>query len=1008
MNKRTGSRLVAFVAALGVAVSAFATAYLPIANADSESSGLSSGRGLPEHDSSVITRYTEKEGLPTGEANTILQTSDGYIWIGSYGGLIRYDGEKFRNFSTEDLIPSSSVRSLYEDSQGRLWIGTNDKGVFLFRNDTVSQINNNSDGFLCIRDFVEGADGTIYAASTSGLATISENGELIPCTDEKLVNEPVYTIACDEFGRIWASVNSGRCLVVKDGKVVGEVESEDFTDYVSPNGDESEQLGDIYSVESGMGGMLYLGTYNHTLIEVSFLSEGLDVDKDFGVKYIDTGGIITHNNLNVSNDGSILISGISGLGVYSQLEGSFVEYDGYNNADSLNWAAADYEGNIWLASSSNGVIKLTKGCFHNHNLKAEIDGVTINAITKCSDTYYMATDTGLIICNDEWERVENELTEMLVNVRIRHIVSDGRYVWLATYSDYGAIRYDTKTGEVKSFNSEAGVLGDRTRVIELLGSGYVVVGTQLGISIISGDKVVKNYDSSNGLASIPVLSMMLLNGNLFVGTDGDGIYEITSDGKIIHHYLDEGLEDGVVLRMLPDEKDGCYFVSAGSTLYYFDGERFKELDNFAKGAGSIYDLYLKSGKLWMLQNNGIVAVYRSDLLSGETAEVRTYGVEHGLSGTLNANTHNYVDSFGNLFVSTRSGISVFGFRDVDNVVPVGIINSVSVDNEILEHPQSVTLSKNSQRITIDFSALTYTGTTPFKMAYALEGFDEQELTASGNNLLASYTNLPGGTYVFKVRIYDPMLKSTLSEYTLLIEKEKKLTEYALFWVALLAGIVLAVAVCFALIFRAKTRLYEKRKQEMQHIVDLALKTTARIIDSKDRYTNGHSIRVAYYSREIAKRMKLSEDEQKRIYSIALLHDIGKISVPDKILNKPGKLTNEEFEIIRRHVTVGSEVLEEFSVIEGIQDGAKYHHERYDGTGYCEGRAGENIPLVARIIGVADSYDAMQSDRCYRKGLPKERIIEELNNGAGAQFDPNIVKYMLELIDEEIAPLGITE
>ncbi len=955
---------------------------------------------LPEHDSSVITVYREEDGLPTGEANTILQTKDGYIWIGSYGGLIRYDGENFRNYSTEGLIGSSSIRALFEDSKGRLWIGTNDKGVYVYEKDQISKILNIDTGFLCIRDFAEASDGTIYVASTSGLAKIDEKGELSPYHAPRLEGETVYTIAADTYNRVWATVNSGICLVVDGEEVVEEFVTTELCSNVDS---------EIYSATSTADGTIYLGTYDNYVIKVSFANEALSLGSGMTTQCYDTGDIIIHNHLTATEDGNILVSGISGLGILKK-DGTFIEYDDYTSDTSLNWAAADYEGNIWMASSSSGVIKMTKGSFHNHNRQAGLEGVTVNSVSKCAGNYYIATDTGLYICDADWNPVENALTALLDNVRIRHVATDGtRYVWLATYSSSGAVKYDTQTEKIVGYNSEMGILGDRVRVIELLDNGDVAVGTQLGLNIISGDRVVKSYDADNGFATIPVLSMMQLGASLYVGTDGDGIYQITPQKEIIHYGAKEGLEDGVILKMCQDDAaEGCYFVSAGSSLYYFDGINFKKLENFAKGAGSIYDFYLMKDKLWMLQNNGIVAVYRADLLSGANAEVRTYGVEHGLTGTLNANTHNYMDSEGNLYMSTRSGVSVFHFEDVENVVPRGIINSVSVDNMILEHPGKVTLDQNAKRITIDFSALTYTGTTSFKVGYRLEGFDSQETTVSGNHVLASYTNLPGGTYRFHVRIYDPVLKNTLSEYTLVIEKEKKLTEYALFWILLIIGIMLAAIAMFALILKRKTERYKKHQEELQAIVDQSLKTTAKIIDAKDKYTNGHSLRVAYYAREIARRMHLSEAEQKRIHSIALLHDIGKIGIPDSILNKPGKLTPEEYRTIQEHVIVGGDVLEEFSVIEGIQDGARYHHERYDGTGYCSGKKAEEIPLVARIIGVADSYDAMQSNRCYRSGLPKETIISELKNGVGSQFDPNIVPYMLAMIEENIAPIELDE
>ena len=181
---------------------------------------------------------------------------------------------------------------------------------------------------------------------------------------------------------------------------------------------------------------------------------------------------------------------------------------------------------------------------------------------------------------------------------------------------------------------------------------------------------------------------------------------------------------------------------------------------------------------------------------------------------------------------------------------------------------------------------------------------------------------------------------------------------------------------------------------------------AKMIDAKDKYTNGHSIRVALYSKELAKRMGLPEEEQERIYYIALMHDIGKIGIPDSILKKEGKLTDEEMAVIRTHPVIGGEILKNCTALKGIAEGARYHHERFDGTGYCMGFAGAEIPLIARIIGVADAYDAMSNARCYRKALDREVIISELKEGTGTQFDPEIVPLMLQMIEEGVVPVDI--
>ena len=161
------------------------------------------------------------------------------------------------------------------------------------------------------------------------------------------------------------------------------------------------------------------------------------------------------------------------------------------------------------------------------------------------------------------------------------------------------------------------------------------------------------------------------------------------------------------------------------------------------------------------------------------------------------------------------------------------------------------------------------------------------------------------------------------------------------------------------------------------------------MNAKDKYTKGHSVRVSLYSTEIARRLGWSESEVTNIQYIALLHDIGKIGIPDTILNKPARLTDEEYSIIQKHTVIGSKILADVTMIKGVVDGAAYHHERYDGGGYIKGLKGEEIPLVARIIGIADAFDAMTSNRAYRNKLDKSFVIDELRKCSGSQFDPKL-------------------
>ena len=191
---------------------------------------------------------------------------------------------------------------------------------------------------------------------------------------------------------------------------------------------------------------------------------------------------------------------------------------------------------------------------------------------------------------------------------------------------------------------------------------------------------------------------------------------------------------------------------------------------------------------------------------------------------------------------------------------------------------------------------------------------------------------------------------------------------------------------------------EKEQKRLEKMFDDTATTLVNAIDAKDIYTSGHSSRVAHYSKKLAQMNGKSEKECNEIYYAALLHDVGKIGVPSSIINKEGKLTYEEFNIVRMHPRMGAQILENISEYPYLSIGAGYHHERYDGSGYPYGLKGEDIPELARIISVADAYDAMTSIRSYRDPIPQDRVREEVVKGIGTQFDPHYARLMLHLID----------
>jgi putative nucleotidyltransferase with HDIG domain len=198
--------------------------------------------------------------------------------------------------------------------------------------------------------------------------------------------------------------------------------------------------------------------------------------------------------------------------------------------------------------------------------------------------------------------------------------------------------------------------------------------------------------------------------------------------------------------------------------------------------------------------------------------------------------------------------------------------------------------------------------------------------------------------------------------------------------------------------RDRTRDLRRILDEREFSYGMTLEALVTALDARERDTTRHSLRVAIYTATLARAMGIPEPDLIHVYRGSLLHDVGKIGIPDAILLKPGKLTPEEWDIMRTHPTIGSRILEGISFLEPAREIVLRHHERWDGTGYPDGLKADAIPLFGRIVGVADFLDAMTSARSYRPAEPLERALERLREGAGSHFDPAIVRAVLALYE----------
>ena len=338
-----------------------------------------------------------------------------------------------------------------------------------------------------------------------------------------------------------------------------------------------------------------------------------------------------------------------------------------------------------------------------------------------------------------------------------------------------------------------------------------------------------------------------------------------------------------------------------------------------------------------------------------------------------------------------------------------MLKSITADDKIypVERGEVTYLPRNTHRVEITPELINFSLNDPYVKIW-LEGFENNPKVMLQSELSTiTYTNLPAGNYTFHLAVLDNKGNKVIAESQYPIFKEREF--YENWWFILYFILVFSITIIYLtwLFFRTQIqKTIENQKRELEfakkqvEMGNETILTIAQTVDARDENTSHHSARVAEYSVLIAKELNFTENQLDSLLRTALLHDIGKIGIPDSILNKPSRLTDEEYFVMKTHVTKGAEILRHFTLLENVAEGALYHHERYDGKGYAHGLKGEEIPLNARIIALADAFDAMTANRVYRKQLDLDFVLEEIKKCSGSQFDPNLVEIFLKLIDNK--------
>ena len=942
--------------------------------------------------------YNNENGLPTSEANAIAETAEGFIWIGGYSGLIRYDGNTFERIDSTTGI--TSVVSLYVDSRDRLWIGTNDNGVVKMEKGEFKRYHH-AGGLKSssIRSVCEDANGVIYIATTHGIGIFDENEEFSVLDETQIYDEYIRELRAGENGIIYGLTQNGAIFTIENRKLTGFYDGarlgiEDIKS-ILPDPEDPEKI--------------YVGTRSSKVYH-AVLENGMKEPVT-----IDVSPLNTVNSMEIIKD-ELWICADNGIGVYR--EGEFTKLENVHMNNSIDSMLVDYEGNLWFTSSRQGVLKIVPNRFADIFDRYGMEETVVNSTCVCRGKLYIGSDNGLAAIDqngvsynvsirtitgvtDEKTKDCKNLISLLKGVRIRSIIRDSKdRLWFSTYSDYGLVCYDNTNVRVYTMND--GLPSNRIRVVFERSDGKMIAACTGGIAVIGPNGIEDVYDEKSGLSNPEILTISeAANGDTILGSDGDGIYVLNEHG-VKNVGEEEGLSSEVVLRIKKDAKRNLFWIVTSNSIGYMS-EDYKVTTVQKFPYSNNFDMVENSrGEIWVLSSNGVYVVSAEELLANGEINPVYYNRENGLSVVSTANSYSDITAAGDLYIAGTTGVAKVNieqnFEEVENIKMAVPFIEADGQTIVADANGVFTVPAYTKRVTVYGYVYTYSLTNP-KVTYWLDGFDKSQTTLDRTDLEAvDYTNLHGGRYNFRMQLKNS-LGQTGNEISVPIQVEKTIYEQWWFRIfVIVAGIALLIG--FALLFnRKRIDALLKKQEETETLTREVIEAFAKTIDMKDAYTNGHSTRVADYTEMLAKELGYDDDTVKKYKNIALLHDIGKIGIRPEVLNKPGKLEDSEFNEIKSHSYKGYQILKDISLMPELATGAYCHHERPDGKGYPQGLTEEKIPRVAQIIAVADTFDAMYSDRPYRKRMNFEKAVSIIKEVSGTQLMPDVVDAFLRLVDQ---------
>ena len=943
----------------------------------------------------VVDVMNEAEGLDANSVRAIVKSSDGNYYIGTSGNL--------QIFSFEEP----------EAGSGTAGAGTNDSAQKTSKTANDAAASEKSGGLKLLgtltginyaQSLSADRDGHVAAVTSEGTLYILSGSEILSTLEDSAEQEVFYTCTFTKDGTLYIGTSGNRILK-------GKIEDDRF----------------VETGEIRCGGLLQINRIvpHDTLLYIC---------ADNGVGYIDENehfSLFSTAQFNNSIDGMAVdyqedlwfVS--SRLGVLRLSPSKFNDlYLGAGLDERVVNSTTMWNGMLVVGTDSGLDMLYSDGSGAASNTLTNIlHGVRVRCVQVDKDGYLWISTYG----------------KGLVRADKNYYLTFFNRGY-GEYGDRARVSVTLSDGAILSASDSGLDLIEDSRSASHISYGEKLGSAQVLCLIEAKDGTIYAGTDGDGIAVLNRSS-----GSMPSSAAQDASLEITR--KIEQ---EDGLSSGVILRIVQSARTGGLYIVASNGLNYIapDGS-IRLLENFPYYNN--FDVVQDgNGELFILSSAGIYVVNEDALLRGEAVGDQLLDQTAGLNVALTANSWNYLSEDQMLYLSTSEGVYSLKLSDYmsrwkDYRMQ---IDSAEADGEkvLPGEDGTYTIARSTKKLEIFPEIINFSTEDPF-VQYRLEGFDtgwtklrESELSS------VVYTNLQPGSYRFILDVDDED-GTVLGETSYGFEKQKAVQD--MLWFKLFEAIIISAVIIFLTWLFMKWRNREtqrrqeqeleitrqqaemarqqaemaKRRAEMAdesveianqqaemarqqmelakqqvEVSNAAIMSIAKAVDAKDVRTSQHSSRVSRYSEMLARHLGFTDAECENIRKAALVHDIGKIGIPDAILNKPGKLTDEEYATMKTHVSKGAEILKDITFIDHVVDGALYHHERWDGKGYVHGLKGEEIPLYGRIIGVADAFDAMTANRVYRNHLDKDEVIAELKRCRGTQFDPEIDDIMLSMIE----------